>query len=270
MINLKIIRWNIFVILLIGSNSCSVNKELMTVNNLPDDKVIIIGTLEFDYSQLKSKNIRGIDLYLVSEEKAEDFKLPGKYLPKGSYKYYQFLSKTGKKGSFDLYYKPREVYSETNSLLTLMDLDRSMSSPEKKIIEKYIFKDCKIANLGKITVHYSGGNTMDGKISYSYTFSTVYGDTTALHAFRESFPKASDTYKNEICNCRSELENCINYILQHVSEDKVIMIKKCIDENPERAKTVFHDLTPENQKAIAEKIEKFTTEELNNFLNEKK
>jgi hypothetical protein len=270
MINSNLIRWSKLVILLIVTYSCSVNKDIVLVNNLPDDKVIIVGTLEYDYSQLKSKNIRGVDLYLVSEEKAEDFKLPGKYLPKGSYKYFQFLSKTGKKGNFELYCKPREVYSETNNLLNLMNMERSMYSPEKKVLEKYIFNDCKIVNLGKITVHYSGGNTMDGKISYSYTFSTLYEDTTALHAFRESFPKAYDNCKNEICTFRSELESCINYILRSISEEKALIIKKYIDENPARAKTIFHDLTAETQKAIAEKIEKFNSEELNNFLNDKK
>jgi hypothetical protein len=83
-------------------------------------------------------------------------------------------------------------------------LDRSMTSPEKKIIEKYIFTDCKIVNLGKITVHYTGGNTKDGKITYSYSFSTQYEDTSALHAFRETYPKVYNSSNNDIYSFKNQ------------------------------------------------------------------
>jgi hypothetical protein len=271
MSNSNIILWSKLVFLLLVLNCCSSSKDLLLVNGLTDDKVIIIGTVEYDYSQLKSKNIRGIDLYLGSEEKAEDLKLPGKYLPKEGYKYYHFISKIGKKGNFDLYYKPRNVYSETNNLLNLMELERNnLPSPKKNVLNKYSINDCKILNIGKISVYYSGGNTMDGKISYSFSFITYYGDTTALHAFRESYPEIYEKYTNDICNSRSELEICINYVLNNISTEKAVMIKKFFDDDPDRARRAFYKLTPKNQKAIAEEIEKFSLKELDDFLNEKK
>jgi hypothetical protein len=271
MSNSNILVWCRLVILFMLLNCCSANKDLLLVNNLPDDEVIILGTFEYDYSQLTSKNIRGLDLYLNSEEKVEDFNIPRKYLPKGSYKYYRFLSKVGKKGNFDLYYKPRDVYSETNNLLNLMELERNnLPTPRKNILHSYSLNECKIVNIGKVVVYYSGGYTMDGKISYSYTFSTFYGDTTALHAFRESYPEIYQKYTNEICNSRSELEGCINYVLNNISEEKALMIKKFIEEDPDRARRTFYKLTPKNQKAVAEEIEKFSLKELDDFLNENK
>jgi hypothetical protein len=190
---------------MIGLISCSVKKDIASLDKeLSKGKIIIIGTVEFDYSQLKSKKIKGLDLFLESEEGSKNFYLSEKYLPNESLKNYQFISKVGKKGDYQLNYQQNMSSSETESLVSLMDMDRNMKTTKTHTLQKYELNDCKIINIGKIVVCYTGGTVIDGNISYSYSFYSLGDDTLALHAFKESYPLVFESCRNELCFFKSE------------------------------------------------------------------
>jgi hypothetical protein len=260
-----------FIVVMTLMISCSVKKDIASLDeDLSKGKIIIIGTVEFDYSQLKSKKIKGLDLFLESEENSKNFYLSEKYAPNESLKNYQFISKVGMKGDYQLNYQQNMSSSETESLVSLMDMDRNMKTTTKNTLQKYELNDCKIINIGKIVVCYSGGNVIDGNISYSYSFYSVGGDTLALHAFKESYPLVYESCRNDICFFKSEFEKCMDYVLGHITEDKKPIIKKFIEDHPDKQISVFKDLTNENKQKYIEQIDNYTFEQLNDFLNEKK
>jgi hypothetical protein len=258
-----------FIIVMTLMISCSVKKGIVSLDEeLSKGKIIIIGTVEFDYSQLKSKRIKGIDLFLESEEGSKNFYLSEKYFPNESLKNYQFISKVGNKGDYQLNYQQNMSSTETESLVTLMDMDRNMKTTTKNTLQKYELNDCKIINIGKIIVCYSGGNVIDGNISYSYSFISSGIDTLALHAFKESYPLVHESCQNDICFFKSEFEECIDYILGHIPEDKKPVIKKFIEDHPEKQKSVFKDLTTGSKQKYVEQIDNYTLDQLNDFLYE--
>jgi hypothetical protein len=258
-----------FIIVMIVMVNCSVKKDIVLLDEeLSKGKIIIIGTVEFDYSQLSDKKIKGIDLFLESEEVSKNFYLSEKYFPIKSFKNYQFIAKVGKKGDYQLNYQQNMSSSETENLVSLMDMDRNMQASTKHTLQKYTLNDCKIINIGKIVVCYTGGNVIDGKISYSYSFNSFGGDTLALHAFKESYPLVYESCQNDICSFKSEFEACMDYIFGHISEDKKRVIKKFIEDHPDKLKSFFKDLTSENKQEYVEQIENYTFEQLKDVLGE--
>jgi hypothetical protein len=186
---------------------CSAQKKVITSDDLSEDKVLLIGLVEYDFSQLKNKKIRGIDLFIDSKQKFSDFALSGKYFPDEYDKRYQFISKIGYKGEYELCYNRNSSYTpETDHLLTLMDQQRNAASSERKTLQRYSINDGKIINLGKVIVKYSGGTVEEGSTKYFYSFHSVDNDTTALHAFKQSYPLLFDKCKNEIYSFDSEVE----------------------------------------------------------------
>jgi len=251
--------------------NCSVKKDIVSLSEeLSNEKIIIVGTIEFDYSQLKNKKIKGIDLFLESEESSKNFYLSNKYFPIEKMKYYQFISKIGEKGNYELNYQPNVGSSETGSLVSLMDMERNMKTTTKNTFQKYTLNDCKLINIGKIVVCYTGGDVNDGNISYYYSFYSSGNDTLALHAFKESYPQVYESCRNDICAFKSELEEYLDYILTNISKGKSLLIKNFIEVHPDKVKSVFKDLTFENKQKYVEQIEKYTFEQLNDFLYEKK
>lgn len=186
---------------------CTGQKNVITVNDLSEDKIIIIGLIEQDYAELKEKKIKGIELFMDSKEEFADFALSGKYIPDGVDKRYQFISIIGNKGEYDLCYNKRSSYTpETDNLLLLMDQQKSVSSTSKKTLQKYSLNDGKIINIGKVVVKYTGGTVEGGSTRYYYSFQSIGHDTTALHAFKQSYPLIFDKCRNDVYFFRSESE----------------------------------------------------------------
>jgi hypothetical protein len=186
---------------------CSGQKKIITVNDLSEDKIIIIGLIEQDYSQLKEKKIKGIELYINSKQEFSDFTLSEKYIPDEYDKRYQFIGKIGYKGDYELCYNKIASYTpETDNLLILMDQPKSVSSPSKKTLQKYSINDGKIINIGKVIVKYTGGSVEGGSTRYYYSFRSIGNDTTAMHAFKQSYPLIFDKYKNDVYSFDSESE----------------------------------------------------------------
>jgi hypothetical protein len=247
--------------------SCSPQKKVITVNDVTDDKIIIIGLIESDYSQLKNNKIRGIDLFIDSKQDISDFILSDKYLPNENAKKFQFISKIGKKGDYELYYNYNPSYSpESNNLLTLMDQQRNASANDRRILSEYTLNDGKIINVGKITVNYNGGNTDGGSIKYSYSFDSDDNDTVAMNAFKLSYPEIYNKYKNEVYVFKSEFDECYKYILSHISPEKKSIIMSFIANHPDRLKVIFKDLSQSTKIKYTETIEKCASAQLNEFL----
>jgi len=267
--NKNIVNWYFSIVIMIFFMSCAANKSVRSLNELSGDKLVIVGLVEYDYTQLDNKNINGIELLFDSEGKNMNFQLSKKYLPRERLKEYDYIKIIGDKGFYDLYYKQKKASSsETDNLLSLMDMERNTGLASNNILQRYALNDGKIMNIGKIVVRYSGGNVESGNISYSYSFHSFGGDTLALHAFKDSYPLIYSKYKNDIYFFKSDLEKCIEFILHNISDGKSLMIKNFMDEHPDRIKYVFKDLTYETQEKFAITIEKLTFEELHEFLYE--
>ncbi|NJK85339.1 MAG: hypothetical protein HC906_04595 [Bacteroidales bacterium] len=246
---------------------CSVNKRALTDTDLQTDKVIIIGLIEFDYSQLKNKEIRGIDLFIESDQEFSDFSLSKKYLPKRNLRDYKFISKLGEKGDYELLYKNYSETPETDILLTVMDIQRAENSDSKKSLLRYTINDGKVINIGKVVVKYIGGDIDYGSIKYSYKFQLDDNDTTVLYAFRQTYPMIYEKYKNDIYVFKNEFNKCYDYILSHLSEGKRIYVLSYFESHPDRLKMVLKDLSPLTQNSYIETIELSTFEELEEHFN---
>ena len=247
--------------------SCAVKKGLISIDDLSGDKLLIIGIFEFDYTQLENKNINGIDLFIESEKKVSDFRLSKKYLPEERFKKYNFVSIIGDTGVYELCSHQNIAYApETDNIKSLLDMERNMTSLEKKILKRYLLYGGKIINIGKFSVKYEGGTMENGNISYTCNFHLVTSDTIALSAFKGTYPQIYERYKNEIYVFKDEFHKCIEFILNNISEGKSLRIKSYIDEHPERLEYVFKDLTPDTQEKFAADIEKYTFEQLEDFL----
>jgi hypothetical protein len=247
--------------------SCSTQKKVLTVDDLSSDKILIIGLIEDDYTQLKHKNIKGVELIVDSKQDYSDFRLSNKYLPKAYAKKYKFICKIGNRGDYKLSYKNRPETPETDRLLTVMDHQRNENSDIENTLLKYSIKDGKIIDIGKLTVRYFGGNTETGSIKYSYSFHMDDNDTTAVHAFKQSYPIIYEKYKNDIYIFKNEFQKCLEYVLSHISEGKRLFIKNYIENNPDRINIVFNNLSPITQNKYIEIIEKLTFDQLDEFVN---
>jgi len=248
--------------------SCSAKKSIITVDDLSGDKMLIIGVIEYDYSQLENKKkIRGIELFIDSKEKFSDFELPESYLSSENFIKQQFISTIGNRGDYELCLKKGVSNSaESDNLLTNLDMERSMATTSNNIIQKYTLNDGKIINIGKLVVKYTGGTMENSRITYSYSFHSVNNDTLALYAFKQTYPLIYNKYKGEMYVFKSEFDTCLDFVLNHISEGKRLRLQAYIADNPDRVTIVFKDLNSETQDKFVADIEKYTFEQLDEFL----
>lgn len=257
----------------------SLFQKVLTFDNVGGDNIIIIGLVEYDKSALKNNNIVGISLLIGSDEKHWKFKLPAKNIKDKNNKEYALIHKFGNKGDYELfYYREGSANKNDDYFLSNQEQTKIVGFPEKNIIKKFTFGDNKIINLGKLIVKYEGGNlqtsainsSVGGNVNYTYKFDAISSDTTALHIFKNIYPEIYDAYKDDIFTFKSEFEKALEYVLNNIAEGKRLFLIQFIEENPNSLKSIFADLDENSQKDFATKIEKFTFEEMKDFLNSKK
>jgi hypothetical protein len=191
--------FNTPVIILFLLPACSVQEKVITADDLSEGRLVVIGLVEYDFTHLDNKKIKGIELFFDSKQEHSDFALSEKYLPDEADKKYQFICKIGSVGEYELCCNKNTSYTpETNNLLTLMGQQRSENPADKNTLQKYDLNGGKIINIGKIVVTYSGGTVENGSTKYSYSFQTVGNDTIALHAFKLSYPLIFEKFRNDI------------------------------------------------------------------------
>lgn len=248
--------------------SCISGKKVISTDDLPDDKILIVGLVEYDYTSLESSNINGVEVCLDSEEDHRDFYISKQFLPRNRYRKFKFISIIGDTGIYELNCKYEEPSSASNSLLLEKKVEELKDNFVKKH-QKYIFNEGKIISIGKILVKYTGGNIDNNSINYSYSLYTMANDSLALIALRESYPEIYSKYKNEIFVCQSVLETCLEFVLNHISKEKSLIISEFMKKYPDRVGDVFRGLNMETQVNFVNTIENFTAEELNDFLYKK-
>lgn len=237
---------------------------------LAKGEVLILGLVEYDFSELENKNISGILLYIDTKGKLSYLKFPNSSLPKNKYKQYDFISVKGKGGDYALEYKKNNKHSsETENLLSVMDMEKDPSSRESSTLQNYKFKSGNIINLGKITIKYIGGQAEDGRIKYSYTIEHNKQDTMMLDLLKNQYPEIYTNHQDDIYDLYNEFEECIFHIVNNVSEEKSKIILQFIIDHPDKLSKVFANLTPQSQKQVTSMINEFTEEELHQFLNSK-
>jgi hypothetical protein len=264
---MKMNQFNFILAAVLLFCGCSVNKGTITLDDLSGDKMLIIGVVEYDYSQLENKSISGIELFIESNERYSTFKLSKNYLLDRKFKKQEFLTAIGNWGNYELCFKKSTTNSpESDNLLSVLDMERSPNSMQSNALQKYTINDGKIINIGKLIVKYSGGIKDDSRISYSYSFHTISYDTIAIYAFKQTYPGIYEKYKNEIYSFKSEFDTSIEYLLNLLSEGKRLRIQSFIDENPDKLEQVFKNLNAKTQEKYADDIEKYTFEQLEDFL----
>jgi|WetSurMetagenome_2_1015567.scaffolds.fasta_scaffold53872_2 hypothetical protein len=200
-------KTNYFFLLLnsvIGLLSCSGNKYVISDNDLSGNKVVILGVVEYDYTQLENKNLKGLTIFLESKEKHSDIKLPEIGLQNDRQIKQKFISIVGNYGIYRLSKIQDFSSNESDNLLALMNKDRNPQSSDKRVIQEYSIESGKIINIGKFIVKYQGGQVIDGKINYTYSLHADSNDTLALCVFRETNPSLYKKYSNDVLMFNNE------------------------------------------------------------------
>ncbi len=188
----------ISIISVICMLSCSANKYMISDIDLSGNQVVILGVVEYDYTQLENKNLKGINIYLDSKEKHSDIKLPKKSLQYDRQIKQEFICLIGNYGIYRVS-KIQDVSSdESDKLLALMNAYRNPQSSDKRAIQEYCIESGKIINIGKLVVKYQDGKIIDGKLNYSYSFQANSNDTLALCVFKETNPSLYKKYADDV------------------------------------------------------------------------
>jgi len=183
---------------------CTTSRYIISDKDVKGDKAIIVGMVEYDFSQLENKNIKGVSLFLDSQDKLKHINLPEDHLKNDRLIKQQFICSAADYGNINLCYKPGLSSTETNNLMTLMNAEKVPAASSKIELQEYSINGGKIINIGKLVVNYQGGKVVDGKINYSYTFQTNYGDTSALSVFKQTYPSWYASFSNEIFRFKNE------------------------------------------------------------------
>lgn len=183
--------------------SCTANKYVISDSDLSNDKVLVLGVVEYDYSQLENKNLNGLSVILDSDGRNLDVQLPEMILQNNGLIRQELISSIGNYGVYSLFNEPN-VAMESDNIFTVVKTNKSLDAPSRNVIREYDIENGKIVNIGKVVVKYTGGKVVDGKIIYSYSFKTNCKDTLALHVFKESNPMVFEKYANEVLSCNDE------------------------------------------------------------------
>lgn len=254
---------------LIALFSCSTGKKI-TEKDLNNNNIIIIGTIEYDYSELIKKNIKGIKVFITSDNKQCKVDLSERNLPQEKMRRREFISIIGTYGDYSLAYNYPIASQETENLKNLMDMDANQKTNTSKIIvEKYSIRSGKIINLGKIIVKYKGGQNVDGKINYSYVFDTNWEDTLALNTFKIEYPEIFRRYIDDVYSFKDDIQMNLEYIVKNLSEEKGKILSNFINEQPEKTKILFNNLNNSNKEFYLNNFQKLSDEEFKTFLESK-
>jgi len=178
--------------------SCAVNKYMISDNDLSGNTFVIIGVVEYDYTRLENKNLKGLHIFVDSEEKHSDIKLPKRYLQNDRLIKQKYIGLVGSYGIYTLSVMQDASSNESDNLLALMNAYRNQQSSDKRALQEYCIESGKIINIGKIVVQYHGGKVIDGKINYTYSFQTNSNDTLALFVFKETNPSLYKKYSDDV------------------------------------------------------------------------
>lgn len=178
--------------------SCSANKNIIAEDDLSGNNFVILGIVEYDYTQLENKNLKGLHIFIDSEEKHSDIKLPKRYLQNDRRIKQKYIGLVGNYGIYWLSVMQDVSSDESDNLLALMNAYRNQQSFDKRALQEYCIESGKIINIGKFVVKYQGGKVIDGKINYTYSFQTDSNDTLALGVFRKTNPSLYKKYSNEV------------------------------------------------------------------------
>ena len=178
--------------------SCSANKNMIAEDDLSGNNFVILGIVEYDYTQLENKNLKGLHIFIDSEEKHSDIKLPKRYLQNDRRIKQKYIGLVGNYGIYWLSVMQDVSSDESDNLLALMNAYRNQQSFDKRALQEYCVESGKIINIGKFVVKYQGGKVIDGKINYTYSFQTDSNDTLALGVFRKTNPSLYKKYSNEV------------------------------------------------------------------------
>ena len=178
--------------------SCSANKNIIAEDDLSGNNFVILGIVEYDYTQLENKNLKGLHIFIDSEEKHSDIKLPKRYLQNDRRIKQKYIGLVGNYGIYWLSVMQDVSSDESDNLLALMNAYRNQQSFDKRALQEYCVESGKIINIGKFVVKYQGGKVIDGKINYTYSFQTDSNDTLALGVFRKTNPSLYKKYSNDV------------------------------------------------------------------------
>ena len=178
--------------------SCSANKNMIAEDDLSGNNFVMLGIVEYDYTLLENKNLKGLHIFIDSEEKHSDIKLPKRYLQNDRRIKQKYIGLVGNYGIYWLSVMQDVSSDESDNLLALMNAYRNQKSFDKRALQEYCVESGKIINIGKFVVKYQGGKVIDGKINYTYSFQTDSNDTLALGVFRKTNPSLYKKYSNEV------------------------------------------------------------------------
>ncbi|MDC0584250.1 hypothetical protein OAO55_00820 [Bacteroidales bacterium] len=162
------------------------------------EQVIILCLIEYDLSELENKNIQGVELFLNTERRIKNIRIPRSYQPKEKGKYYKFICTTGKFGKYEVFYRENNIMTSTDHFVGMSgDLKLKYAEQDNTLLRVNASSNGIIC-IGKLKVKYKGGAKEGGTIDYTYEFEKHYNDTIALHAFCESQPELFEKYKNQV------------------------------------------------------------------------
>ena len=171
---------------------------MIAEDDLSGNNFVILGIVEYDYTQLENKNLKGLHIFIDSEEKHSDIKLPKRYLQNDRRIKQKYIGLVGNYGIYWLSVMQDVSSDESDNLLALMNAYRNQQSFDKRALQEYCVESGKIINIGKFVVKYQGGKVIDGKINYTYSFQTDSNDTLALGVFRKTNPSLYKKYSNDV------------------------------------------------------------------------
>jgi len=178
--------------------SCSANKNMIAEDDLSGNNFVMLGIVEYDYTLLENKNLKGLHIFIDSEKKHSDIKLPKRYLQNDRRIKQKYIGLVGNYGIYWLSVMQDVSSDESDNLLALMNAYRNQQSFDKRALQEYCVESGKIINIGKFVVKYQGGKVIDGKINYTYSFQTDSNDTLALGVFRKTNPSLYKKYSNDV------------------------------------------------------------------------
>jgi len=171
---------------------------MISDNDLSGNKVVILGVIEYDFTQLENKNLKGLNIFLDSKEKHTEIKLPKISLQNDRQIKQKFICLIGNYGIYRLSEIQDISSNESDNLLALMNAYRNQQSSDERAILEYCIESGKIINIGKLVVKYQGGKVIDGKMNYTYSFKINSNDTLALCVFKETNPSLYKKYSNDV------------------------------------------------------------------------
>lgn len=136
----------ILIVTLLVVSACTTQKVTLNNESLPENHLVIIGLVEYDYSALENRTIQGIEIQMKSEEPHVDIQLPDDFLPVKPRCRYEFIALTGDYGNYHLGFRRNtSAGTETGMLLTQLKLERNDSGlHSSNYIQSYTLNDGKL------------------------------------------------------------------------------------------------------------------------------